>query len=122
MNTSLNTIPAYAFAAAGEQAFDWAYDMIAKHRPGGANDRRLRALQAAGEALKERPELYAAAPKLLTALVDLLEQATGPAMVYGDGRGNGGKKTGLSHWEFNKLRQARIDQANNLINQLKGEA
>lgn len=48
---------------------------------------------------------------LLEACKGLLEQVTGPAMVYGDGRGNDGKKTGLSHEEFNTLRNNRIAKA-----------
>lgn len=60
-------IEAYAMAAAGEQACDWAYGQIAQFKP-GANYRRLKALQTAGEALKEKPALYAAAPELLEAL------------------------------------------------------
>ncbi len=58
----------FAFAIAGEQAKDWAYDQLAKFRPGGKNYNRLRALQAAGEALQEKPDLYTAAPELLEAL------------------------------------------------------
>src|SRR5574340_223400 len=45
---------------------------------------------------------------LLEACEGLLNQVTGPAMVYGDGRGNDGRKTGLSHQEFNQLRDWRI--------------
>jgi hypothetical protein len=48
---------------------------------------------------------------LLAALQAILEQATGPAAIYGDGCGSDGKKTGLSHWEFNELRDKRIAQA-----------
>lgn len=55
--------------------------------------------------------LAAAAPDLLAALGELLDQATGPAAVYGNGIGNDGQKTGLSHWEFNALRDKRIAAA-----------
>jgi hypothetical protein len=55
--------------------------------------------------------LLKAAPDLLAALEGLLAQSEGPAMVYGDGRGNDGTKTGLSHEEFNALRKNRIDAA-----------
>lgn len=65
----------YAIATAGEQARDFAYDQIAKFRPGGANYRRLRALQDAGEALQKQPHLYAAAPELLAALEALTSTA-----------------------------------------------
>ena len=50
-------------------------------------------------------------PELLAALRGLLAQAEGPAMVYGDGRGNDGTKTGLSHEEFCALRQSRVEAA-----------
>lgn len=55
--------------------------------------------------------LIAAAPDLLAALEGALAQLTGPAMVYGDGRGNDGKKAGLSHQEFNALQAERIAKA-----------
>ena len=45
---------------------------------------------------------------LVEAVERLLNQVTGPAQVYGDGIGNDGRKTGLSHWEFNELRDERI--------------
>lgn len=64
----------YAIATAGEQARDWAYDQIAKFRPHGANYRRLRALQNAGEALTRQPQLYAAAPELRDA-AELVQRA-----------------------------------------------
>lgn len=57
----------YAFAIAGEQAFDYAYAQLAQFRPGGANYRRLRMLQDVGQALNENGALYAAAPDLLQA-------------------------------------------------------
>jgi hypothetical protein len=63
----------YAVAIAGEQAFDFAHDQIAKFRPGGANNRRLRDLQDAGEAMSKSPNTYAAAPDLLAALRLTLE-------------------------------------------------
>lgn len=62
-----------------------------------------------------------AAPDLLNALSELLKQAVGPAAVYGDGRGNDGKKTGLSHWEFNALRDERIAQARAAIAKATGQ-
>lgn len=55
--------------------------------------------------------LIAAAPELLAALSECLAQLTGPAGVWGDGRGNDGKKTGLSGDEFNALRDSRIEKA-----------
>lgn len=45
---------------------------------------------------------------LVEAVERLLNQVTGPAQVYGDGIGNDGRKTGLSHWEFNELKDERI--------------
>ncbi|HEU4343713.1 MAG TPA: hypothetical protein VFU31_19355 [Candidatus Binatia bacterium] len=69
MRTTTTEPSPFAFATAGEQAFDFAYEQIAKFRPGGANYKRLRALQVAGEALKEQPALYAAAPAMLKALL-----------------------------------------------------
>ena len=59
--------------------------------------------------------LMASAPQLLAALSELLEQATGPAAIYGNGIGADGKKTGLSHWEFNALRDKRIENAHAAI-------
>lgn len=53
--------------------------------------------------------------ELLAALEGLLEQVTGPAGVWGDGRGNDGKKTGLSGQEFNDLKDARIQKARTII-------
>lgn len=58
---------------------------------------------------------------LLAALKDLLEQTTGPAQVYGDGIGNDGTKTGLTHWEFNALRDERISNARKAIAQADGD-
>lgn len=55
--------------------------------------------------------LIAAAPDLLAALRDLLDELTGPAMVWGDGIGNNGVKTGLSHEEFVQRRDARLTAA-----------
>jgi hypothetical protein len=52
---------------------------------------------------------------MVEALNGLLAEATGPAMVYGDGRGNDGTKTGLSHQEFNAQRKARIDAARSAL-------
>jgi hypothetical protein len=68
LDSSLGEISPFAIAIAGEQAKDWAYDQSSRFRPGGKNYNRLRALQAAGEALQEKPDLYAAAPELLEAL------------------------------------------------------
>jgi hypothetical protein len=65
--------------------------------------------------------VQAAAHDLLKACEDLLEQVTGPAMVYGDGRGNDGTKTGLSHQEFNALLKNRIAAARTAIAKAKGE-
>lgn len=48
---------------------------------------------------------------LRDALSGLLAQVTGPAVVYGDGRGNDGIKDGLSHKEFCDLRDSRINAA-----------
>ena len=48
---------------------------------------------------------------LIAALKGALAQLTGPAMVHGDGRGNDGKKTGLSHGEFCALQAQRIEAA-----------
>lgn len=59
----------------------------------------------------ELTPLYEAAPDLLEACRELLAQVTGPAMIYGDGRGNDGQKTGLSHSEFNALHDRRIELA-----------
>ncbi len=73
----------FAFAIAGEQARDWAYDQLARFRPGGKNYNRLRALRAAGEALQEKPDLYAAAPELLEAL-QLCEDVIGMARLKGE--------------------------------------
>ncbi len=84
---------------------------------------------AAGGSLKNhmRPEdnanarLIAAAPDLLASLLDLLADVTGPAMVYGNGIGNDGKKTGLTHQEFNELRAARIANARAAIARAEGK-
>jgi hypothetical protein len=67
------TVEPYAMATIGEQVFDFTYEQIAKFKPGGANFRRLRDLQAAGEALRDQATLYAAAPALAEALQILLE-------------------------------------------------
>jgi hypothetical protein len=61
-----------------------------------------------------------AAPKLLAAIEGLLAEATGPAMVYGDGRGMDGTKTGLSHEEFNAQRKRRIEAARSALSDAKG--
>lgn len=60
-----------------------------------------------------------AAPDLLAALDGLLAEATGPAMVYGDGRGNDGRKTGLSHEEFNAQRASRIAAARSALSKAR---
>ena len=65
---------------------------------------------------------YETQPQLLAALQGLLEQATGPAAIYGDGCGRDGTKTGLSHQEFNQLRDDRINQARAAIAKAKGYA
>lgn len=69
----------------------------------------------------QAPIDYAMAPALLEALKEALAQMTGPAGIWGDGRGNDGKKTGLSHQEFNELFQARINAAREAIRQAEGE-
>lgn len=56
--------------------------------------------------------------ELVAALSGLLEQATGPTEVYGDGIGKDGTKTGLSHWEFNQLRDERIAKARAVLAKL----
>ena len=74
------------------------------------------------EKVRAKARRMAAAAALAEAMHGLLEQATGPAAVYGDGRGRDGKKTGLSHWEFNKLRKTRIEQACAALAQWEGNA
>lgn len=49
------------------------------------------------------------------ALAGCLAQITGPAIVHGDGRGNDGRKTGLSGAEFNALRAERIAAARKIL-------
>ncbi len=56
----------------------------------------------------------------LEALRGLLAQIEGPAMVHGDGRGNDGRKTGLSGDEFRALRDKRIAAARAVLG-LPGE-
>lgn len=56
---------------------------------------------------------------LLEALEQMLNQVTGPAQVYGDGVGSDGRKTGLSHWEFNALRDERIEFARTTLAKAK---
>lgn len=46
-------------------------------------------------------------PDLVRVLAELYADATGPAMVYGNGVGNDGKKSGPTHQEFNALRAKR---------------
>lgn len=65
--------------------------------------------------------LIAAAPEMYEALKGLLAQQEGPAMVWGDGRGNDGTKTGLSHEEFNQLLKKRIDNARAAIAKAEGK-
>jgi len=60
--------------------------------------------------------------ELTAVLADLLDQATGPAQVYGNGCGADGKKTGLTHWEFNKRRDEHIEAARQALAKAKGEA
>lgn len=62
---------------------------------------------------------FSAAPAMLTALEGLLAQLEGPAMVYGNGIGNDGTKSGLSHEEFNALLDSRIAQARDAIAKAK---
>lgn len=77
---------------------------------------------AAFECSSRNARLIASAPALLAALKGLLDQATGPAGIWGDGRGNDGKKTGLSGQEFNELREARIQNARAAIAKAQGGA
>lgn len=63
---------ASAFALAGEILFDFAYEQLAKNRPGWANYCRLRELQDVGEALTTNPELYATAPEFLQSMRKML--------------------------------------------------
>jgi len=73
------------------------------------------------EAVKgDDARLIAAAPDLLEALRELLAQAEGPAMIYGDGIGNSGVKDGLSHEEFNALRSRRLEAARAAIAKAAG--
>ena len=59
--------------------------------------------------------LLAAAPEMLDLLTDLLDQVTGPAGVWGDGRGRTGEKDGLSGEEFNARKAERIERASALL-------
>lgn len=76
-----HTPESYAIAQAGEQAKSWAFDQIARFRPGGANHRRLRELQDAGEFLDNNAERLCATwnacatlpdPAVVPELVELL--------------------------------------------------
>ncbi len=59
--------------------------------------------------------VLANAEDMRDSLEELVAQLTGPAQVYGDGCGSDGKKTGLSHWEFNALRDQRIAKAQAIL-------
>lgn len=56
-----------------------------------------------------------AAPELLAALQGAYEQLIGPAMVWGNGIGNDGTKSGPTHEEFCELRKSRIQAARTAI-------
>lgn len=60
--------------------------------------------------------------ELLAALVGCLAQLLGPALVHGDGRGNDGRKTGLSGQEFSRLKAKRIAAARSVIAKARREA
>ena len=82
----------------------------------------VRSARRLPEDLAGHPALVVVEADLLSlGAEDLLEQVTGPAMVYGDGRGNDGTKTGLSHQEFNALLKNRIAAARTAIAKAKGE-
>lgn len=76
--------------------------------------------QSSGDAEVANARLIAAAPDLLAALRDLLDELTGPAMVWGDGIGNNGVKTGLSHEEFVQRREARLTAAREALARATG--
>ena len=67
--------------------------------------------EAGAALIASAPDLIAERDELRTALRGLLDQVTGPIMVYGDGRGRDGTKIGLSDWEFLALKDKRIAKA-----------
>lgn len=89
-----------------------------------ANDeRRTLLLDAAREIEQlvfETRDLETRKTALLKACEGLLRQLEGPAAVYGDGRGNDGRKTGPSHAEFNQLRADCLAKARAVIAKAQG--